>query len=181
MLILLLALALLCLEVFIPSGGVLSVCSGCAFIAAIVVAFVEGGMTMGTSYMAATGILIPLILLVFVKWWPRTSIGRRILIQPPSEEELIPREVQSLRELIGQQGMTLTPMLPAGAIRLGRQTIDAISDGCTIEKGTLVEVIAAKGNHLIVRPYTRSSTTTDEPSASSMDSIVPDPFDDSLS
>ena len=130
---------------FIPSGGVLSVCSACAFIGAITVAFIKGGMTLGTTYMAATGIIIPLMLFVIVKWWPKTAIGRRILIQPPSEEELIPLEVQSLRELIGQQGLTVTPMLPAGAIRLGKQTIDAISDGRSIDKGTLVEVVGRQG------------------------------------
>ena len=181
MLILLLALALLCMEIFIPSGGVLSVCSALAFIAAIVVAFIKGGMAMGTSYMAATGILIPIMLFVIVKWWPKTAIGRRILIQPPSEEELIPQEVQSLRDLIGQQGTAVTPMLPAGAVRLGRQTIDAISDGRSIDKGTVVEVVAAKGNHLVVRPFSPSATTPEEPSSQSMESIVPDPFDDSVS
>ena len=72
-------------------------------------------------------------------------------------------------------------MLPAGAIRLGRQTIDAISDGRSIEKGALVEVVAAKGNHLVVRPYVPSSTTPNDPSDQSMEAIVPDPFDDSVS
>lgn len=181
MIILLLAMALLCLEVFIPSGGVLSVCSACAFIAAIVVAFIKGGVALGTTCMATVGILVPIMLFVVVKWWPKTAIGRRILIQPPSEEELIPLEVQSMRELIGQQGMAVTPMLPSGAVRLGKQTIDAVSDGRSIEKGTLIEVVAAKGNHLVVRPFSPNSATTDEPKADSMESIVPDPFDDSLS
>ena len=80
-----------------------------------------------------------------------TAYGRRVLIEPPPEEELIPEEVQSLKQFIGQQGMAITPMLPSGAIRLSSQTIDAISEGMSIDKGTPIEVVAARGNHLVVQ------------------------------
>jgi membrane-bound ClpP family serine protease len=82
------------------------------------------------------------------------------------------------KQLIGRHGIAVTAMLPAGAIRIEGRTIDAISEGMTIEKNTPIEVIAVRGNHLVVRPLAAS---TGESSASSIDAVIPDPFDDSLS
>lgn len=175
------ALGVLCLELFIPSGGMLSVISGLFYLGAIAVSFVNGGPVVGGIFTAVTGTLLPLLLILLVRWWPKTAIGRRVLINPPPAEELVPEEVQALRELIGQRGRALTPMLPSGAIRLDRQTIDAVSEGMSIDAGTCVEVIAAKGNHLVVRPIPEGDPSQPEiVSGRPLDAIVPDPFEDPL-
>ena len=58
---LLVAVFLLVLEMFIPSGGLLSVLSGLAFLAAVITAFVYGGMGVGTAFLAGVGVLVPLL------------------------------------------------------------------------------------------------------------------------
>lgn len=178
----LVGLAIVVLELMIPSGGILSALAGIAILASIVVAFIQGGVVLGTIFMAFTAVLVPAILLLFIRLWPKTPMGRRVLINPPPAEELVPDEVQSLRQWIGERGVAVSPMLPSGAIRIGRRTMDAISEGMSIDNGTPIEVVAARGNHLVVRPAADDlHGTEDSAEEKPLNTIVPDPFDDSLS
>ncbi len=176
--LLLLAIALTILEAFIPSAGILSAAAALAFIGAIVTAFMYGGLKAGALFLITTGVLLPLLIWLLIKLWPKTPIGRKILIQPPREDEILSRQYSVQKQLIGRHGIAITAMLPAGAIRIEGRTIDAISEGMTIEKNTPIEVIAVRGNHLVVRPLAAS---TEESSGPSIDAVIPDPFDDSLS
>lgn len=177
------AFILFVLEIFIPSGGVLGALSGLALAASVIAAYVYGGLAIGTSFMAGTALLIPVVLYLAIKVWPRTPIGRRILISPPTADEVLPANQANLKQWLDKEGVALTPMLPAGAIRIGRKTLDAISDGVTIEKGAAVQVYAIRGNYLVVRPATRQNGSDNAPSTAptSFDDVIPDPFDDSLS
>lgn len=181
-LLLLLALVLTVMEAFIPSGGVLAVAATAAFIASIATAFVYGGLQTGTAFMAGTGLLVPVLVWLVFKIWPKTPIGRRILMEPPRGDDLLPPQHASLKQLIGRRGIALTTMLPAGAIRIDGRTLDAISEGMSVEKNTPIEVVAVRGIHLVVRPRSDSTPSPDdEPSSPSADTIVPDPFADPLS
>ena len=77
------AIVLFVLEVFIPSGGILGVLSTVGFIAAIGAAFAYGGLQMGTAFMAGTAVLIPVLIYLLIKLWPKTPFGKRILIELP--------------------------------------------------------------------------------------------------
>jgi membrane-bound ClpP family serine protease len=179
--LLLAAILLLILEAFIPSGGLLSVLAGIGFAASIGAAFVTGGIQLGTAFMAGTTVALFVLLWMFIKWWPRSPLGRRILIRPPDEQEILPQKRTQLQQLVGQQGIAVTAMLPSGAIRVDGRTIDAVSEGMSIEKGAPVEVVAVRGNHLVVRPATAKPPAGDRSPAPAGDTIIPDPFDDSIS
>ncbi len=180
--LLLLALVLTVMEAFIPSGGVLAVAATAAFIASITTAFMYGGLQTGTAFMAGIGVLVPVLVWLLFKIWPKTPIGRRILIELPRADELLPPQHALLKQLVGRHGTALTTMLPAGAIRIDGRTLDAISEGMSIEKNTPIEVVAVRGNHLVVRPLAGpTETLTDGPSSPSAETIIPDPFADPLS
>jgi membrane-bound serine protease (ClpP class) len=182
-LILLAAVVLLIMEAFVPSGGVLGVMSATAFVAAICAAFAYGGLKLGTAFMAVTALVIPVLIYALIKVWPMTPFGKRILIQPPESSQVLPQLHRDRQQLVGQHGVAISPLLPAGAIRIGGRTLDAISDGMTIEKGTPVEIIAVRNNSLVVRPATapHQAASADAAQAGPLNAVIPDPFDDSLS
>jgi membrane-bound ClpP family serine protease len=181
--ILLGAIVLFVLEAFIPSGGVLGVLSGVGFVAAIAAAFAYGGLKMGTAFMAGTAVCVPGLMILLIKLWPKTPFGRRILIQRPDFRDILPEQRRRRQQLVGQRGVAVTPLLPAGAIRIQGRTMDAISDGVSIEKGSPIEVIAVRNNAIVVRPA--SAPTAETPAAAAeqgpLDAVIPDPFDDPLS
>ena len=71
-------------------------------------------------------------------------------------------------------------MLPAGAIIIEGQTVDAVSEGMPIEEGRLVRVIEVKGNRVVVRPIEEETPDqpTEDPLGKPVDTVGPDPFDE---
>ena len=58
---------------------------------------------------------------------------------------------ETLGELIGKKGMTLTPLRPSGNVEIDQVKYDAITEGDFIETGRKVIVSLARTNHLVVK------------------------------
>ena len=89
------------------------------------------------------------------KWLPHAPIFSHMILAPPENEELesIQRRelLVDLHELVGVQGVTATPLVPAGKARFGDAVIDVIADGDMIDPGKTVEVVEVHGNRVVVR------------------------------
>ncbi|MGI9455674.1 MAG: NfeD family protein [Aeoliella sp.] len=141
--------ALLVLEVLIPSGGVLSILSAASFIAGILLAFRNGGATTGFTFISVVLVAVPLMLTLAFKYLPYTPIGKAILGEVPSEDQVTPDDPR--RELLGRVGVARSKMLPAGAVEIDGLMIDAVVRGQAIEPGQQVQVIEVQGNRVVVR------------------------------
>ena len=84
--LLLAGIGLIGLEIFVPSGGVLSVLAVLAVVAAIVVAF-TGGIHTGMIMLVTTAVVIPLVVAAVIRWWPYTPIGRMIVLHTPLPQQ----------------------------------------------------------------------------------------------
>jgi len=145
---LLLGCALIVLEVFIPSGGILSFFSVVAIVASLAVAF-RRDTTTGLAFLVMTVIAVPSVVALAFKYWPLTPMGKAFLGELLSEEESQPDDPR--RELVGRVGIAKSTMLPSGAILIDDQLIDAISQGAAIESGRAIVVVEVKGNRVVVR------------------------------
>lgn len=141
--------ALLVLEVLLPSGGLLSVLSLGSFIAGIIIAFRTGGPTTGLTFVGVVIIAGPLAMTLAFRYLPNTAVGKALLGELPSEEDVQPDEPR--RELLGQIGVARTKMLPSGAVEIDGQMVDAVTRGQSIEPGQNVQVIEVRGNRVVVR------------------------------
>jgi len=56
-----------------------------------------------------------------------------------------------LDTMVGKQGVTITPLRPAGTVEIDNERYDVISDGEHIEKDAKVEVVKIRGNYLVVK------------------------------
>ncbi len=150
--LLLLGVGLIALELFIPSGGILGILAALAIIASLAVAF-SGGWVLGVSMLLATLLILPLVLAAAIHYWPRTPIGRLIMLETPqSEDEVLSDTPQhrQLKDLIGKRGTAKTKMLPSGAIVIEGRVYDAFSEGMAIDPGQPVRVTAVRTNRLAV-------------------------------
>lgn len=151
-LLLLLGLGLIALELFIPSGGVLGILAALAIIGSLAVAF-SGGWVTGVSMLIATMVILPVVLAAAVHYWPRTPIGRLIMLQTPQSGDDVLSDTpqhQQLKDLIGKRGVAKTKMLPSGAIMIEGRVYDAFSEGMAIDPGQLVRVTAIRTNRVVV-------------------------------
>ncbi|HEX6962750.1 MAG TPA: NfeD family protein [Lacipirellula sp.] len=147
--LLVLGCGLLVLEIFLPSGGILSFLALAAVVGSMVMAF-RANTTAGLSFMALAVIAVPVVIGLALKIWPRTPMGRAILGEAPSEEEV--RLDDPRRRFVGKVGVAQTAMLPSGAVLVDGELVDAVSQGIPIDPGEAVYVVEVKGNRVMVRP-----------------------------
>ena len=149
-----LGLSLVMLEVFVPSGGVLGVLSVTSLAASIILAFYHHGSKVGLIFVGVTAVAVPTVLVFAFRWWPHTPMGKRLLLDVPSSEEVLPDSPlrRTLRQLVGKVGVAQTVMLPSGAVSIEGMTVDAMSQGMPIEAGQQVLVIEVQGNRVVVQP-----------------------------
>ena len=151
-LLLLLGLGLIALELFVPSGGVLGILAALAIIGSIAVAF-SGGWVTGVSMLVATMVILPIVLAAAVHYWPRTPIGRLIVLATPQRGDEVLADTpqyRQLKDLIGKRGVAKTKMLPSGAIVIEGRVYDAFSEGMAIDPGQPVRVTAVRTNRIVV-------------------------------
>lgn len=149
-LLLLVGLGLIALELFLPSGGVLGIMAGLAVIGSLVIAF-TGGWVTGLIMLLATIVILPLVTAAAVHYWPRTPLGRLVVLETPADDELLPDDpAYRLQDLIGKRGIAKTKMLPSGAIVIEGRVYDALSEGMAIDPGQAVRVTAVRTNRLMV-------------------------------
>lgn len=138
---------LLAAEVFLP-GMIVGTVGLLCLIASVVLVFGEYG--------ASTGLLAALVVSVltaggFVLWlniFPRTFVGRRIMLFTRQATGSTASENQNL---LGQTGEALTPLRPSGTARLGGKRVDVTAVGDFLEAGASIVVVAADGMRVAVR------------------------------
>ena len=155
----LVGLALIVAEIFIPSGGLILIAAVLSFLASVWCAWEAWNETLAYfwSFLGALVLLIPGVLIGAFYYFPRTEFGRRILLEAQSLDELTPfaEEEAFLSQLIGRIGTTITLLNPSGMVLVDHERLHCESRGMLIEADTDVEVIAVKGNRLVVSIQTQ--------------------------
>jgi membrane-bound ClpP family serine protease len=181
--LMLLGLALASAEVFVPSGGMIGFLSLVAVIAAVGLAFFRGPW-YGLSFLGLAVFAVPAVLAAALHFWPETKLGRRVLLDLPTSEEVLPDDDQrrELKSLDGRVGEAKSLMLPGGAVLIDGHHVDAVSEGMAIEKGAWVKVVEVRGTRVVVRPTIErpGSRNPDDPLSQPIDELGFNPFDESL-
>jgi membrane-bound ClpP family serine protease len=146
-------IVLLVAEIFLPSHGTLSVLALGSLGGGIYAAF-QYGPVLGYASVVAALILLPGFVVAAVRLYPRTFIGRRIA--PPNREV---RQADSpmyaggnLRGLIGQTGITVTPLRPVGACDFAGHRVECLAESGMIDRDKQVVALDVQGQSLVVRP-----------------------------
>lgn len=149
-----LGVAVIIVELFVPSAGLLGIVAAILLISGIVSAFLYS-IEAGALLLLLLVLLLPVLFVALIKVWPSTPIGKRILLGRMREEEVVLKgeHYDGLKELIGLTGVAKTKMLPSGVIEVNGRTYDAVSDGFAIDPGQPLKVTAVRTNRLFVQPY----------------------------
>src|SRR5918993_1370667 len=124
MVLLVLGCGFLVLEVFIPSGGLLSFFAFVSIVGSMVMAF-RRDTTTGLSFMAVAVVAVPIAVALAFKLWPKTPMGKAFLGDLPSEDEVKLEDPR--RGLVGRVGVAQSLMLPSGAVLIDGHLVDAVS------------------------------------------------------
>jgi membrane-bound ClpP family serine protease len=148
--------ALIIAEVFVPSGGLLGVCALASIVGGILI-FFQYSTTAGWAGVIIAGIMVPSLLVVAYKMFPRTRFGRSVTLTPPHREpgDAI-ADTSELKELLGVVGIVLTPLRPVGTCDFSGRRVECVAETGYVDKGKKVKVIRVQATQLTVREIEQS-------------------------
>jgi membrane-bound serine protease (ClpP class) len=92
-----------------------------------------------------------LLLLLSIRILPTRAAWQRLVLKTDIDTAggyVAPKA--DLKELVGKQGIALTPLRPAGSAQIEGQRVDVVTEGDFIEKGSSIKVVKVEGWRVIV-------------------------------
>lgn len=170
-----LAVVFAVLEIFIASGGILAFVSIAVLLTSVVFAFMDN-IVFGGLYTAGLIIGCPILLWYAFRWWPESTMGRRIMLNPEEDPALQPdAELEARKQLVGKRGVARSKMMLSGQIEIDGKRYGAISDSETVEPGEAVVVVSVDGVNILVRKVDDKEVVAEEKPAEEIDAVE-DPF-----
>ena len=133
-LLLLAGLLLLVAEMLLPTQGILGLVGAAALAASVVTCF-RIDSRLGFATLVAMVVAAPFAWMLFVKVWPRTPVGRRMILAPTTGA------LPGAEVAVGQTGVAVSELRPMGVCSFGDDRIEARAERGTIPAGTRVRVV----------------------------------------
>ena len=143
---------LIALELFlIPGFGLFGV-AGFALLAWGVARIFQGDTLTMLGYTTIIGGL-----LLGLAFWllPNSRLARPLTLSARlghNPDDAPPQPSQTPRDLLGETGVALTDLRPAGTAHIALRRVDVTSEGGYVAKGSDVTVVRVEGNRVTVRP-----------------------------
>jgi membrane-bound serine protease (ClpP class) len=141
----------------LPGFGVAGILGALAILVSIFLSLVGRLPTSGDVVIALNVIGGSMLLVGFAGWQlirrlPEDRRGRNLLHREELTRELGYVSSKARSELVGQEGVTLTDLRPAGTVQVASERIDAVSEGPWVAAGTPVRIVRAEGYRHVVAP-----------------------------
>jgi len=138
-------------EVFVPSGGLISICALACLIGGMVI-FFHHSSTAGWVGVFIAVLMIPSVLIVAYKIFPKTRFGKSVTLTPPQRQrgDAI-ADTPELKVLLGAIGLVLTPLRPVGMCDFSGQRVECVAESGYVNKGKKVKVIHVESTQITVR------------------------------
>lgn len=144
-------------ELLLPTHGVLGGLAVAALVVAIGTCFYLN-QWLGLGVLVAALLASPFLGSLFVRIYPRTLIGRRVVLQP------VEHHLQAPPIQIGQVGVAVSELRPMGECEFGAKRIEVRSERGIVPAGTPVKIVSVNGGCPLVR-IVREAEPADAPAA----------------
>ena len=139
-------------ELLLPTGGILLAIGIGGVIAGVAMTF-SYDTTRGIILLVALCVILPTVGPLLLYYWPRTPIGRRLVLTTREDDAAIANmpvnlELEGLR---GRYGKALSALRPSGVTDFDGQRVDTLSEGGFIEAGKWVRCVDVRAGRVIVR------------------------------
>jgi membrane-bound serine protease (ClpP class) len=143
-------------ELFVPSGGALAALSLASLAVGIALTFFYDTYA-GLWTLVGTFLAVPLFAVLMRYLWPRTKLGRQLVLAVPDAEDTLSAMPanQELEQLKGRIGRTLSALRPAGVVDFDGRRVDTVTEGMMVDPGQWVRCIDVRAGRVVVRPVER--------------------------
>lgn len=111
------------------------------------------GASLEAVYILAGGTVLAVILFaVIARYLPKSRLLDKLTLKNRSTKEAGYNSQVDLSKYLYQRGKTITILRPSGTIRIGKERVDAVSNGSFIDRDVLVRVVQVEGSRVVVEP-----------------------------
>jgi len=136
-------------EFFLP-GGISGILGAAAIIVSIVLAGGDMEQMIIAVIIALTVAIVGMV--IIMKFFGRElKVLNKVILSDATSTEKGYVSNKNRVELVGKFAVTMTPLRPAGTIRIDNERIDAVSDGSFVGKDKHVKIIKVEGSRIVVR------------------------------
>jgi len=135
---------------FFLAGGIAGLLGTVAVIGSIIMA---GGnlLHMAISIVIALFLSILAIIIMLKVFGKRMNIFKKLILTDSTNTESGYVSNVNRLELIGREGVTITPLRPSGTVKVDDERLDVVAEGSFIENNTKVKVVKVEGSRIVVR------------------------------
>lgn len=143
--LLVLGMLLLISEIFLPgmiagAAGFICLALGVAF------SFRDLGATQGGIVLLGVTVALIIGFVCWLRFFPESGLAK-----PFVSEGQIGDIGAEQPELVGKEGVTLTPLMPSGTVIIDGRHVDVVTEGEPVEKEQPVRVVEVEGMRIVVR------------------------------
>lgn len=99
------------------------------------------------------------------KFLPRTSVFHRLVLNDATSRTAGYSSSKDTSHWVGKEGVTLSPLYPAGSALIDDQRLDVITQGEYIDADKPVRVVETHGNRIIVEPVEEQTESNKDAAA----------------
>lgn len=140
------------IELLVPTGGLLAVMCVATAVTSVVLGFMHDPTT-GMALLALYAVAAPFMVIIGLRVAAKSPLGRKLVLSAeiPARTGAVPAPLQPL-PAVGDAGEAITPLRPAGFVRINGRRMDASAEGDMVDAGTAVEVVSIRDGQVRVRP-----------------------------
>jgi membrane-bound ClpP family serine protease len=144
------ALILVIVELFIPSGGLIALCAAASTVGGVVMLF-QVNRTLGLVGAIVAVLGVPFIIALSLRVWPHTPIAKMLTIETPTRDPDAPPMPNEDGPKVGAHGKALTDLRPVGTCLIDGKRLECLAEAGVIRAGSAVKVILSDGLQVKVR------------------------------
>ena len=135
-------------EIFLPSGGLLSLVAAGLFGYSLFIVFNDISTMAGIYFVLADLFIIPVLVAAGLKILARSPAT---LQETLSSDSGVVSQSPELAGFLGCEGKSATALHPSGTAIIDTKRVDVVSRGEYIEKDKNIVVVEVTGNQIVVR------------------------------
>ncbi|WP_100406750.1 NfeD family protein [Bacillus solitudinis] len=146
---------LIIFEVFVPGFGIFGLLGIAAIIGGMLLA--SFSTTSMLVYILISVIVTAIAMIFIFRYFGNRGPWKKIILTASTSTEKGYISNETKKELMGQEGETLTPLRPSGSAVFGDERLDVVTEGGYIERGKRIQVIYTSGSRIVVREVTEDN------------------------
>lgn len=149
---------LLVIELFVPGFGV---AGGTGVVLLLIgIALTAGSPLEAFALILVLIVLVSVLLLLLLRSARKGRLARNLILQLTSSRDHGYRATEDHSRLVGQSGVALSDLRPAGVAEIGGQRLDVVTEGGFIRRDTAIKVIQVVGRRIVVEAAAQADPPT---------------------